>query len=121
MHNEDPFLGNLVETAIYSQWLHMERFIPFYARWQKGEVDMVKLDEKNGKPEWALEIKWSNQFFENPGSLKSLLQFMADNDLSSALVTTVDKQGTKEINGVKLIFIPAAVYAYTVGRNTLLS
>lgn len=116
----DPFIGNMVETAIYAQWLHRDWFIPYYARWQKGEVDMVKLDDKNFKPQWALEIKWSNQFYEKPGDLKSLLQFLKDNNLQTALVTTIDKEGTKEIDNLKLLYIPASVYAYTVGKNTIL-
>jgi predicted AAA+ superfamily ATPase len=116
----DPFIGNMVETAIYAQWLHRDWFTPYYARWQKGEVDMVKLDEKNFKPQWAVEIKWSNQFYEKPGDLKSLLQFLKDNNLQNALVTTIDKEGTKEIDNLKLKYIPASVYAYTVGKNTIL-
>lgn len=120
MQLTDPFIGNMVETAIYSQWLHREWFVPYYARWPKGEVDMVKLDEKNFTPQWAVEIKWSNQFFENPGDLKALIQFLKENDLPTALVTTIDKEGTKEIDNIKLSFVPAAVYAYTVGINTII-
>jgi hypothetical protein len=116
----DPFIGNMVETAIYAQWLHREWFTPYYARWQKGEVDMVKLDDKNFKPQWAVEIKWSNQYFEKPGDLKPLLQFLKDNDLQTALVTTIDKEGTKEIDNLTLKYVPASVYAYTVGKNTIL-
>ena len=116
----DPFIGNMVETAIYAQWLHRDWFTPYYARWQKGEVDMVKLDDKSFKPQWVVEIKWSNLFFEKPGDLKSLLQFLKDNNLQTALVTTIDKEGTKEIDNVNLTYIPASVYAYTVGKNTIL-
>jgi len=116
----DPFIGNMVETAIFAQWLHRDWFTPYYARWQKGEVDMVKLDDKNFKPQWAVEIKWSNQFYEKPGDLKPLLQFLKDNNLQTALVTTIDKEGTKEIDNLKLKYIPASVYAYTVGKNTIL-
>lgn len=116
----DPFMGNMVETAVYAQWLHREWFTPYYARWQKGEVDMVRLDNTNMQPQWAVEIKWSNQFFEKPGDLKPLIQFLKDNELKTALVTTIDKEGTKEIDGLKLIYVPASVYAYTVGRNTII-
>lgn len=120
MQFTDSLIGNMVETAVFAQWLHRDRFTPFYARWPKGEVDMVKLDEKNLKPQWAVEIKWSNQFFDNPKNLKPLIQFLKDNHLKTALITTIDKEGKKETDGLNLIFIPAAVYAYTVGRNTLL-
>jgi predicted AAA+ superfamily ATPase len=115
----DDALGNMVETAIYSQWMHRDWFTPYYARWSNGEVDMVGLDDKKLKPQWALEIKWSNRFFEEPGELKSVLQFCENNKLSSALVTTIDVEGVRELKGVQLIFVPAAIYAYVVGVNTL--
>jgi len=109
-----------VETAIFAQWMHRDWFTPWYARWASGEVDMVGLDDKKLKPQWALEIKWSNRYFEAPGELKSLLQFcQKNNNLRSALVTTIDKTGTIALQDVDLHFVPAAVYAYVVGFNTL--
>jgi predicted AAA+ superfamily ATPase len=116
----DPLIGNMVETAIYAQWLHRDWFIPYYARWNKGEVDVVGLDDKTQAPRWAVEIKWDNRCFDHPGELKALLQFLRENDLKSAMVTTLDKEGIKEVEGIRLQFVPAAVYAYTVGRNTLI-
>jgi predicted AAA+ superfamily ATPase len=115
----DEALGNMVETAVYSQWMHREWFTPYYARWANGEVDMVALDEKKFKPQWALEIKWSNRFYEEPGELKSLLQFCESNKLHSALVTTIDLEGTRDQRGVHLIYVPAALYAYVVGANSM--
>lgn len=115
----DSLMGNLVENAVYSQWLHRDRFTLFYARWTRGEVDMVKLDEKKLCPEWAVEIKWSNHYYEKPSDLKPLLSFLKENSLRSALVTTLDREGVKVIDGISLYFIPASVYAYTVGLNTL--
>lgn len=116
----DPFMGNMVETAIYAQWLHRDWFTPYYARWQKGEVDLVKLDEQNFQPLWAVEIKWSNLHYKKPGELKSLLQFLKENNLNTALITTLDKEGTQEIDNLKLIYVPASVLAYTIGKNTIL-
>jgi len=115
----DSSIGNMIETAIYSQWMQRDWFTPWYARWDKGEVDMVGLDDKNFKPIWAIEIKWSNRYFEEMGELKSLMQFCENNKLKSALVTTIDKEGIKEYKGVKLTFVPAALYAYLVGSNTI--
>ncbi len=116
---EDDNMGNMVETAIYAQWMHREWFTPYYARWQNGEVDMVGIDEKMLKPAWALEIKWSNRYYENPGELKSLLSYCDKNKLDSAIVTTIDKEGVKDVSGLSLRYIPAALYAYAVGKNTL--
>ncbi len=115
----DDLIGNMIETAIYSQWMHREWFIPWYARWNNGEVDMIGISDKTLKPAWALEIKWSNRFFENPFELKSLIKFCKQNKLSNALVTTIDKEGIKEVDGLKIQFVPASTYAYTIGRNTL--
>ncbi len=53
---------------------------------------------------WALEIKWSNRYFETPGELKSLLTFCETNNLKSALVTTIDKTGSREMQKMKLHF-----------------
>jgi uncharacterized protein len=116
----DNLLGNMVETAIYSQWMHREWFTPWYARWQNGEVDMIGLSDQNLKPLWALEIKWSNRYFEKPSELKSLVSFCRKCKLKTALVTTIDKTGLIEYDGIKLQFVPASAYAYTVGKNTLI-
>lgn len=123
LQTTDPFMGAMVETAIYAQWLQREWFEPWYARWTEGrfqgEVDMVGLSPQNMKPLWAVEIKWSNRYVEKPGELTSLLKFCETNDLSSALVTTMDKTAAIAMDKVKLQFLPAALYAYTVGKNTL--
>ena len=120
----DKLMGAMVETAIYAQWLQREWFEPWYARWTvgryQGEVDMVGLSRQNFKPIWALEIKWSNRYFEKTGELKSLVNFCEVNNLKSALVTTIDKSGSKDIKAFKLHFLPSALYAYTVGKNTIM-
>lgn len=114
----DEQIGNMVETAIYAQWLHREWFTPYYARWDKGEVDMIGLNKKL-KPLWALEIKWSDRFYSKPGELKSLLSFCQKNNLKSAMVTTIEKEGIVTVSDIDLDFVPAATYAYAVGSNTL--
>lgn len=116
-------MGNMVETAILSQWMHRENLDLTYARWKngkyEGEVDLVLVDHKRFKPIWGVEIKWSNRYFEKPKELSSLIQFCKSNDFKSSLVTSIDKQGTKEINDLLFTFVPASVYAYNVGDNTL--
>lgn len=115
----DEAMGNLTETAIYAQWMHRLHFTPYYARWNNGEVDMVGLSEKNLKPVWALEIKWSDRYARNTVSLKSLLKFCKENQLTQALVTTTSIQDVVKQDGIELTFIPASAYAYSVGANTL--
>lgn len=112
-------MGPIVETAIFSQWMQRTSFIPYYARWKNGEVDLVNISRKTNKPDWAVEIKWSNRFFEAPNELKSLTSFCRENNLLEALATTIDKTGVKEYNNVQIQFLPSSVYAYNAGKNTL--
>jgi len=114
----DEMMGNMVETAIFAQWMHRDWFTPWYARWSNGEVDMVGLSERL-KPKWALEIKWSDRYFEKSGELKSLVKFCKENNLQSPVVTSITKEGNIEFNGLNLQFIPSSSYAYTVGKKTL--
>lgn len=112
-------MGAIVETAIFSQWMQRTSFIPYYARWKNGEVDLVNISRKTNRPDWAVEIKWSNRYFESPNELKSLTAFCQENKLSMALATTIDKSGIKECNNIQIQYLPASVYAYNVGKNTL--
>jgi uncharacterized protein len=116
---ESDSMGPMVETAIFSQWMQRTSFIPYYARWKNGEVDLVNISRKTNRPDWAVEIKWSNRFFEAPNELKSLSSFCEENKLKEALVTTIDKSGVKEYNTIQIQYLPAAVYAYNVGKNTI--
>jgi hypothetical protein len=121
----DSEMGSMVETTILSQWMHREKLDLAYARWKEGrtegEVDLVLLDEKKFKPVWGVEIKWSNRFFEKCTELKSLAHFCKQNALDKALVTSIDKQGVKNLDGLKLTFVPCSVYAYNIGDITLKS
>ena len=112
-------MGDLVETAIYAQWMHRDWFHPYYAHWGKGEVDMVGVDDGSLKPVWALEIKWSNRYVDKPSELASLIDFCTTNKLSSALVTTIDKKKQQFYKDITLQYVPCATYAYNVGKNTL--
>lgn len=113
-------MGHMVETAIFSQSLHRTESLPFfYSRWKDGEVDMVCLGRGNLKPDWALEIKWSDKPFANIKELKNILLFSKNNNLSDAIVTTRSESGLKTIQGVNINFIPCSVYAYNAGRATI--
>ncbi|MDP5169247.1 MAG: ATP-binding protein [Bacteroidia bacterium] len=116
---EEDFMGNMVETAIFSQWGHNTGFIPYYARWNKGEVDIVGLSSTRQKPIWAVEIKWSNRAAKNLTLLANLTSFCKKNNLDSTLVTTLNMEETKLNDGITYHFTPSALYCYTVGRNAV--
>lgn len=119
----DTALGNMVETAIYAQWIQRDNTEIFYANWKQGrndgEVDMVGLDIVRQKPNWVVEIKWTDRYFDHCGELKSLLQFMETNGIPTAVVTSIKKYAYKELEKVAIQFIPSAIYAYIVGNNTI--
>ena len=120
---DDEAMGNLVETAIYAQWIQRENNNVYYANWsngkKNGEVDIVGLDTSKLKPSWAVEIKWSDRYYDRPADLKSLLQFLENNNINEAIVSSKKLYGQKELKTLSLQFIPSSIYAYIVGKNTI--
>ena len=115
----DPAIGSLVETAIFSQWFHWNSAL-FYSRWKGGEVDIVYLDE-NMKPMWAVEVKWSDRYYEHPDELKSLIRFCHHHDLKSALITTKSINESKQFQETLFEFYPASLYCFKLGYNIVKS
>jgi uncharacterized protein len=119
----DNEMGNMVETAVLSQWMHRENLNLTYARWKdgrkEGEVDLVLVDDKKFKPVWGVEIKWSNRYFDKPQELKSLIYFCKSNNFEKALVTSIDHLGNRPYDNIDFTFLPASVYAYNIGEFTL--
>lgn len=114
----DSFLGNMVETAIFSQWQHSQLEPLYYARWATGEVDLVSLDVTQ-KPNWCIEIKYSNRYVNNFSELKNMRIFCNKHNILSAVVTTIDIFKIVKVDNTTYEFVPASVYAYTVGRNLI--
>ena len=123
INENNPEIGDMVETAVYTQWFPRQGNEIRYANWRQGkvqgEVDLVGLDIARQKPFWAVEIKWSDVYYNNPGNLKSLNYFMDKNLMHDALVTTTTLSGVKNLNGKNIHFMPVACYAYIVGKNTI--
>ena len=120
---QDNEIGDMVETAVYAQWIPRQGVSIRYANWKigklQGEVDIVGLNIARQKPDWAVEIKWTDRFFDHPNELVSLKYFMEKNKMSYALVTSISKSGSIKIDNLTLQFIPVACYAYIVGENTM--
>ena len=113
--SSDNEIGSLAETAIYSQWFHSNTLL-HYARWKNGEVDIVSIDKRQ-KVNWAIEVKWTDRFFQKPFELKSLLQFCHENKMKEGTVTTLTKSGEFLMDNVKLEYVPTSLYCYTVGYS----
>jgi predicted AAA+ superfamily ATPase len=115
---DDDLIGNLVETAIFAQWFHSPDTRLHYARWNDGEVDIVSV-QSDMRPDWAVEVKWSDAFEENPKKLKSLFQFCAEHHDCSVAVTTRTKSSIKKVDGITLNFRPASLYCFLLGYNLI--
>ncbi len=83
---DGPAMGALAETAVVSQWTH-DTDTPslHYARWKRagriptedekfGEVDLVFLRNDAPPPAWAVEIKWTDAYADNPRRLTGLIE-----------------------------------------------
>ena len=116
-------IGDMVETAVYAQWIPRASAVIHYANWrngkQEGEVDIVGLDIAKQRPSWAVEVKWTDRYYERPTELTSLKYFMEKNHMDYAMVTSMTQLGVKELGERRLQFMPTACYAYTVAENTL--
>lgn len=118
----DAALGQQVETAIYSQWIHNRDFIDslYYARWKRGEVDFVSLDRTGRKARFAVEVKWSDAALKDPKEIKGLLEFAGKHKLDRPpLVTTLTRTAVRTIQGVEVEFCPASLHCYTIAKNAL--
>jgi predicted AAA+ superfamily ATPase len=114
---DDSDLGALVETGVFAQWLHSD--VPLhYARWPKGEIDLVRL-QPAGHVEWALEAKWSDRIVRHPEELDEALRFCRRNRVPELLVTTKTARRFRELEGIRLAFLPAAEYCYIVGAELI--
>ena len=115
--SEDHAMGEVSETAVYSQWFHSDTLL-HYSRWKNGEVDIVSIGSEQIVL-WAIEVKWTDRYYKKPTELKSLLKFCHSNNLSEAVVTTKSKKGNTIMENVHIDFIPTSLYCYTVGYNII--
>ena len=121
INEDDEFMGSMVETAVFSQWIQGGKTDFFYANWakgrSKGEVDIVWLDMATQKAISLAEIKWTDRFAENPTELKSLYSFLSLNpSVKKIFVTSKTRFGTYDIPEGKIMFIPVAIYSYWISN-----
>lgn len=119
VNGDDDFIGSMVETAIFSQWVQGGKSDFYYANWtkgrDKGEVDIVWVDDATQKPYSLTEIKWSDRFSDSPHELKSLHRFLENNrGEMRVIVTTKTKSSIWNGEDYNIFFLPSALYAYWV-------
>ena len=111
IESTSDMFGGLVETAIFDQYLHRSYDLR-YARWKEGrktrEIDFISINRATQKPEWALEIKWSNS-----GDTANLRSFMGANTLKNSWITTIDQH---DLSG-DIKKVPASIMCYMIGKS----
>jgi len=121
--DDDKTMGAMAETALFAQGFHSPSIDEkvCYARWPKGEIDMVNLSGKNQKPVWCMEIKWSDRALSDPKMYRHILEFAERNPLSQkvAFVTTKTQGTSKKIGNITIYFQPVALFTYLMGKNAL--
>ncbi len=115
-------MGALTETAIFSQWVHSTTTQLFYARWNKGEVDIVSLSANEQQPRWAVEVKWTDNPTKVFRELENCVEFAQKNpSLEQPILVTTRTVAQKDVmyKGVGFEFRPASLYAYMLSTNIL--
>ena len=122
--DDKRIIGHLAETAIFAQWFHSQDRPIYYARWKNGEVDLVGVSDV--KPDFAIEIKWSDRYVKNPKNLSNLIEFCQTHNLTSVpsvtlnvAATTITVKKTLLIKNTEIVFIPTSLYCLSVGFNII--
>ena len=119
---DDEAMGSLAETAIFAQWMHAIVSFPnvYYARWPKGEVDLVHVRPDQRGLFGATEVKWSDRYFRHPDELRGLIEFALENNLGEGVgATTRTETGENVVRGVKIVQEPCALACYRIGRGAI--
>ena len=118
-------MGNIVETAVFSQHFHSAEFLRrqlYYARWKKYnkdfEVDLV-IPDTHGKPGTLLEIKWSDSHYKDLGKLAGLVNLAVKHRIKNVWASSKTQYGEKIYNNTKIIFIPNSVLCRYIGDISL--
>ena len=107
--------GALVETAVFAQLFHLKNQEFHYARWKNGEVDIVSLDGQ-GRPNWCMEVKWSDSGIRKKPKSGPLLAFCKKHpDMKSCFFSTRTQAGRFNIENQEMVYFPTSYYCYLTG------
>ena len=125
--NEDQDIGRIIETTVFSQYLHIGYSDNlYYARWKKNnveyEVDLVIMDEAYN-PKTLLEIKWSDRYITRPEELKGLLNLAFKHNIKQVLTTsktTIDIRKVKHKDSdIEILSQPCSLFCYNMTKTFL--
>ncbi len=119
---DEPAFPRLAETAIVGQWLGSGVAARLaYASWKGGRVDLMTMDAGSGRPAYVYEMDWGDGYAKSRSGPEELVSFVERTNIHArayVLTSSLARPGKMRRTGVTLI--PAAVYAYWLGRRRLL-
>jgi hypothetical protein len=109
---DDPAFGHVVETVVFSSLRYIKESDPAYARWDKGEIDFVRLTPLNQKPYSALEVKWSDREVSLQEAAQILQDFARNHKIQEAVLTTKTTDTLLRSAAPSVRGYPTALYCY---------
>ena len=113
-------IGALAETATFAQWIHTAE-IPtlHYARWNNGEVDVVRVDPALNRVSWAYDVKWSDRHADRPAELAALAEFGGKAGVRHLGASTCTRAGEVVVSGRRIRLFPLALHCYRLGWHNV--
>lgn len=109
-------MGALAETALVTQYLYAPIFGDLcFARWNQGEIDLIRVDQVQQRPLWALEVKWSDRAFESAESWSNLVEFARGNGLDTLHMTSRTVSQITQRNGLRMVVHSLPLLCYRIG------
>ena len=113
---DNSALGAMAETAAFAQWLHTPEVSALhYARWNDGEVDIVRVDPARNQVSWAYDVKWSDRPAEDHRELAGLVEFAGKSGTVHLGCSTRTRSGMVEYAGRRVTLFPLALHCYRLG------
>lgn len=111
-------LGPMIETTVVAQYFHEPLRQLYYARWDKGEIDLVETTP-DLRPIAATEVKFSDRPLKQLKSLAPAVGFCQQHGIEKLRVTTRTETGTHRFPGVTALFEPTALHIWRIGKEAL--
>ncbi len=109
---DDPAFGHVVESVVFNSRRSMHEPDPAYARWDKGEIDFVSLDEVTQKPIFAVEVKWSDRDRGLQDAAQMLQDYAIKNSIKRTILTTKSLDATLRSSVPVVRCYPTALHCY---------
>ncbi len=106
--------NNLIETAILSQWEHLESEFLYHTD-NENNISFLK-PTKEGGIEWCTAVNYSSSQIMN---MDSFVQFCMKNDIYFPVFATQAAFDTIEKGGLLISQQPVSLYCYQVGRYVI--